>query len=110
MIVLLSICYLREREGRTLQETISLYLELKQGEKPDFEVVGLAAVAFAEAVKEIAYILDPGLEVRLEFESGTESSLILNAVLKTLKSREGQRGTVIGIVLGTSIAFVGDVR
>jgi hypothetical protein len=96
--------------GANLQETISLYLELKPGEKPDFEVVGLAAAAFAEAVKEIAYILDPGLEVRLEFESGTESSLILNAVLKILKSRDGQRGTVLGIVVGTSIAFVGDVR
>lgn len=50
------------------------------------------------------------MEVRLEFESGTESSLILNAVLKVLKSRDGQRGTVLGIVVGTSIAFVGDVR
>ncbi len=93
-----------------MEETISLYLELKPGQKPDFEVVGLAAAAFAEAVKEIAYILDPGLEVRLEFESGTESSLSLNAVLKTLKSREGQRGTVIGIIIGTSMAFVGDAR
>jgi hypothetical protein len=93
-----------------LQETISLYLELKPGQKPDFEVVGLAAAAFSEAVKEIAYILDPGLEVRLEFESGTESSLSLNAVLKVLKTRDGQRGTLLGIVLGTSIAFVGDIR
>jgi hypothetical protein len=40
--------------GANLQETISLYLELKPGEKPDFEVVGLAAAAFAEAVKESA--------------------------------------------------------
>lgn len=93
-----------------MEETISLYLDLKKGEKPDFEVVGLAAAAFAEAVKEIAYILDPGAEVRLEFDSTTESSLSLNAIFKTLKTREGQTGTIIGVIIGTSIAFVGDVR
>ncbi len=93
-----------------MQETISLYLDLKPGEKPDFEVVGLAAAAFAEAVKEIAFILDPGVEVRLEFDSTTENSLSLNAIFKTLKSRDGQRGTVIGVILGTSIGFVSDIR
>jgi hypothetical protein len=36
---------------RGLQETMSLYLELEPGENPDFEVVGLAAAAFAETVK-----------------------------------------------------------
>jgi hypothetical protein len=91
-------------------EAISLYLELNPGQKPDFEVVGLAAAAFAEAVKEIAYILDPGMEVRLEFDSTTESSLSLNALFKTLRTREGQAATAIGVVIGTSIAFVGDVR
>ena len=50
-----------------MRETISLYLDLKPGEKPDFEVVGRAAAAFAEAVKELAYIIDPGCEVRLPF-------------------------------------------
>ncbi|MGJ4905330.1 hypothetical protein ACQR0V_27440 [Bradyrhizobium sp. HKCCYLS2058] len=93
-----------------MEETISLYLDLKPGQKPDLEVVGLAAAAFSEAIKEIAYVLDPGLEVRLEFDSGTEGSLSLNAVLKVLKSRDGQRGTLLGIVIGISMAFVGDVR
>jgi hypothetical protein len=92
------------------EETISLYLELEPGKRADFAVVGLASAAFAETVKEIAFILDPGLEVRLEFKSGTEGSTSLNAILKTLKSREGQRGTIIGIVIGTSMAFVSDVR
>jgi hypothetical protein len=67
-------------------ESITLYLGLKPGEKADFEVVGLAAAAFAEAVKEIAYILEPGTEVRLEFESGLEGSLKLKALLKTAQS------------------------
>jgi hypothetical protein len=93
-----------------VEETISLYLELKEGEKPDFEVIGLAAAAFAEAVKEIAYILDPGMDVRLEFDSTTEASLSLNALFKTLRTRDGQIGTAIGVILGTSAAFLGDAR
>jgi hypothetical protein len=93
-----------------MQQTISLYLELKPGEKPDFEVVGLSAAAFAEAVKEIAYIIDPGLDVRLEFESGTKGSLSLNAILKTLGSEDGRRGTLYGIILGVAAMFVNDAR
>lgn len=93
-----------------MKEFISLYLELEPGQKPDFEVVGLAAAGFAEAVKEIAYILDPGMDVRLEFDSTTESSLVLNAIFKTIKTRDGQIGTAVGVLLGTSIAFVGDAR
>ena len=85
-------------------------MELEPGTKPDFEVVGLAAASFAEAVREIAFILDPSLDARLEFESGTEGSVVLNAAFKTLKSKDGLRGTLIGVILGTSLAFVGDVR
>jgi hypothetical protein len=40
-----------------MQETISLYLELPKGKRADFEVVGLTAAAFADAVKEIADII-----------------------------------------------------
>jgi hypothetical protein len=54
-----------------LEETITLYLGLKPDERADFEVVGRAAASFAEAVREISYILEPDLEVRLEFDSGT---------------------------------------
>lgn len=66
-----------------MEEQLTLYLELEPGQKADLEVVGLAAAAFAEAVKEIAYILEPGLDISLEFDSGTEGSLKLNAILKT---------------------------
>lgn len=93
-----------------MQETISLHLGLEPGTKPDFEVTGLAAAAFAEAVREIAFFLDPTMEVRLEFESGTEGSTVLNAILKTSRSKEGLRGVLIGVILGTSAAFVSDTR
>jgi hypothetical protein len=40
--------------GAALEETISLYIGLEPGAKADFEVVGRAAAAFADVVKEIA--------------------------------------------------------
>jgi hypothetical protein len=91
------------------QETISLYLGLKPGERADFEVVGLAAAAFAEAVKEIAYYQDPFTEVRLEFESGVEGSLELKAILKKLGSGEA-RGFLVGIISTVGAVLIGDIR
>src|SRR5436305_14673800 len=70
------------------QETISFYLDLEPGTKADFEVVGRSAAAFAETVKEIAYLLEPGLEIKLEFDSSKPGSLKLNAILKGLKARD----------------------
>lgn len=96
--------------GDRVQETISLYIGLKPGEKADFEVVGLAAAAFAEMVKEIAFFQDPFTEVRLEFESGLEGSLELKAVLKTLASGDGRKGLLIGVISTVCLVLVNDVR
>jgi hypothetical protein len=96
--------------GVVLEETITLYLGLKEGQEADFEVVGLSAAAFAEAVKEIAYILEPGLEVRLEFDSGTEGSLALNAIIKSLKTPEGRRTALVSVVATIGLMLVNDVR
>ena len=52
---------------------ISLYLELVPDQKADLEVVARAALAFDAAIKELAYIIDPGMEIKVELESGTES-------------------------------------
>ncbi|MEA2893132.1 MAG: hypothetical protein QOI05_3925 [Bradyrhizobium sp.] len=92
------------------EETVTLYLGLKEGERADFEVVGLSAAAFAEAVKEISYILEPGLEVRLEFDSGTEGSLKLKAIIKTLKTPEGRRAALVSVVATVGLMLINDVR
>jgi hypothetical protein len=105
----LALCYLGEL-GATVEETVTLYLGLKKGEKADFEVVGLAAAAFAEAVKEIAFILEPGLDVRLEFDSGTEGSLRLKAVLKSLKTKDSRRAALISIVGTIGLTLITDAR
>lgn len=93
-----------------MQETISLYLDLKPGHKADFEVVGRTTSAFAEAVKEIAFIIDPGLDIKLEFDSGTEGSLSLNAILKDARDTpEGRIGLLV-VMLTVAGWFVGDLR
>jgi hypothetical protein len=93
-----------------VEETVTLYLGLKEGRRADFEIVGLSAAAFAEAVKEIAYILEPGLEIRLEFDSGTEGSLKLKAVIKSLKTPEGRRTALVSIVATIGLMLVNDAR
>lgn len=62
-----------------------------------------ASLAFAGAVREIAYIVDPSLVIRLELESGTEGSLSLNSVIRFVKKQVSdpvtRRVIIIGIVM-----------
>jgi hypothetical protein len=90
-------------------ETITLYLDLEPNRKADFEVVGRVAAAFAETVKEVAYIIAPDLEVKLEFESGEPGSLKLNAILKDAK-KKGKKATLIIIILTVAGWFFQDLR
>lgn len=46
--------------------------------------LGQAALAWAAAIKEVTYFLDPSLEVRVEVASGTPGSFELNAWLRKL--------------------------
>jgi hypothetical protein len=93
-----------------VEETITLYFGLKEGQRADFEVVGLSAAAFAEAVKEIAFILEPGLEVRLEFDSGTEGSLKLKAIIKSLKTPKSRQAALVSIIATIGLTLINDVR
>lgn len=93
-----------------MAEQLTLYIGLKNGERADLEIVGLAAAAFAEAVKEIAFFLEPGIEVRLEFESGETGSLKLKALLKSLKSKDGQRGALIAVLSTVGLVLINDIR
>jgi hypothetical protein len=72
-------------------------LDLQPGEKADLEVVARAAIAFSEAVKEVAFFLDPSLEIRVELESGSEGSLSLNSIIKSIKTADGKDITLAAI-------------
>jgi hypothetical protein len=74
-----------------MSETLSLYLDLEAGRTADLEVVARAAIAFSEAVRELAYVLDPTLELRVELASGTPGSLSLDTVLRAVKGADPQK-------------------
>ncbi|WP_085032244.1 hypothetical protein [Ensifer aridi] len=78
-----------------MQQAVCLYLALKDGQKADLEVVAKAALAFDAAVKEIAYVLDPAVVIRVELESGTEGSLSLNSIISSLGPMNRARLTAI---------------
>lgn len=80
---------------------VSLYIDLEKGQVADIEVVARAALAFSAAIKDLIYVLDPSLEVRVEIMSGTEGSLSLNSIIKSLKKKAGEKP-----VLAAAVAMV----
>ena len=64
---------------------VSLYVDLEAGQKPDLEAVARAALAFASAIRETAYIFDPSMTVRVELVSGTDGSLSLNSLIRSIR-------------------------
>ncbi|MET4722024.1 hypothetical protein ABIF63_006130 [Bradyrhizobium japonicum] len=93
-----------------METPISLYLELEPKATADLEAVARATLSFAAAVKEVAYVLDPSLEVSLKFASGTEGSLSLNTILKTLKEKTTDPATLTAIGLVVLSWFGTDIR
>lgn len=88
-------------------QTLSLYLDLEPGRVADIDTVARAALAYSQAVYDIAYILDPSLDVRVELISGSQSSLSLNSRLRSLKDAASSPETLRAIALGLTIWFVG---
>jgi hypothetical protein len=97
---------------------LSLYFQLRAGEKADLEVVASAALAWVEGLRASARALDPEAEVRVEIVNADESSLIVNAVLKWFENnvearleridRGGQklpRTKKLAIALGAFLVF-----
>jgi len=82
---------------------VSLYLDLKPGEKADLEVVARASIAFAQAIKGSPLFLDPSIEIRIELASGTEGSLSLNSILKSIKTADGKDITLAAV--GSIVLF-----
>jgi hypothetical protein len=86
---------------------VSLYIDLQPGTKPDLDVIGHAAIAYVQAIKEAAFILNPGMDVTVELVSGTEGSLSLNTLLKSAKPDAVALKALVLIVIGW---FASDLR
>ncbi|MDS1135540.1 hypothetical protein [Nitratireductor indicus] len=86
-------------------DRLNLYLDLESDQLADLEVVAKASLAFANAVREIAYIVDPSLTIKLEIESGTEGSLSLNSVIRFVKQQVADPVTRKIIILSVVMWF-----
>lgn len=88
---------------------ISLYFDLEPGQTADLEVVSRAALAWAATIKELAFVLDPSMEVRVEVANATQGSFSLNAILKSLHAKLGAAthdpATLKAILIGLAIHF-----
>jgi hypothetical protein len=91
--------------------TISLYLDLRKGYRADLEVTAKGALAFAEMVRELTRNIEPGLEVQLDLQSGTEGSLYLNIIVRFVKKALDVDKLSISTLIGAAvIALLVDVR
>ena len=78
------------------EDSLSLYLDLEDGVAPDFDVALKAALAWSAAIKEIAYVVDPTVLIRIEFEGTYEGSLGFNAKLRAVAARGRDAAAGIG--------------
>jgi hypothetical protein len=65
---------------------LSIYFGLDEGKSIDFEIAAKASLAYIAAIKEISYLLDPAIEIRVELKNGTEGSLFLNSTIKYIRN------------------------
>ncbi|HEU0217432.1 MAG TPA: hypothetical protein VFQ90_12285 [Stellaceae bacterium] len=85
---------------------VSLYLDIAEGQTADLEVIARASLAFASAIREAAYVVDPSMAVRVELLNGTDGSLSLNAVIRAVRSAASEKLTrEVLIAAATSAAI-----
>ena len=85
---------------------INLYIDLEDGARADLEVASRAAIAFAEMIREIGFIIDPSLEIRLELISSTEGSLAHNSILKAVHPKTWATKPNLVTIIALAIAMI----
>lgn len=63
---------------------ISLYFDVPHNEAVDLAVIARASMAWASLIKELASVTDPGLEITVDFLSGTVGSRSINSVIEVV--------------------------
>ncbi|PBB78624.1 hypothetical protein CK218_23325 [Mesorhizobium sp. WSM3879] len=93
---------------------LSLYLDLKPGEKADLEVVAQAVLHWVSGLRSAASAIDPSVQVRIELLNASEGSLSLNTFLSWAEGQLAQihRGgkkypRLYALAIGLAL-FVGD--
>jgi hypothetical protein len=84
---------------------LSLYLDLEPNTAADLEVVAKTALAFADLIREVSYFVDPSLQIRIEFDSGTPGSLSLNSRVRGLAKKAIDPKTLAAIAITVGAYF-----
>ncbi|MGZ2501783.1 hypothetical protein EHI47_11540 [Rhizobium leguminosarum] len=96
--------------------SLSLYFDLKKGEKADLEVVAQAAIDWVAALRAVAQEIDPDTSIRVEIVDAIEGSLSLNTVLDFLEAQAAKfddgasqhwRLKKIAVALAVFVVFTG---
>lgn len=91
-------------------QALTLFLDLEPEEKADLATVARAALAFNAAIREAAFVLDPSLEIEVQFDSGTPGSLKLNAILGDAKKKLTDPKVLKAVAFVILSWFAEDVR
>lgn len=86
---------------------LALYIDLEPGQLVDFDVACKAGLAFSAAIREVAYVMDPGIDVRVELLSGSEGSLSLNSIIRVLRD-EAKARPILAAVSLTALGWFGN--
>jgi hypothetical protein len=70
------------RDFMAEDKRLSLYFQLKEGQKADLEIISSAAIAWVETLRATAKALDPESDIRVELVDADESSLIFNTLIE----------------------------
>lgn len=84
---------------------LRLYLDHRQGDYPDAVVVSQATIAFANGVKELAYLLDPTLDFKFAIRPSAEGSYWQNTYLRAREEYEKRR-RLYQLAIASMIWFV----
>jgi hypothetical protein len=84
---------------------ISLYLDLEEGQSPDLEVVARAAIAWNALLKEVIELLDPSLDVRVEYVSGTKGSATIDSIVKAFSKVAKEHPFIVAPLVAIATAF-----
>lgn len=82
-------------------QPLTLYLDLEPGKTVDLEVAARASIAWSRAIKEIGFILAPDAQFVVELRSGTEGSLGLNSLIRSVREIDPKylKAIAVGVLL-----------
>lgn len=84
-----------------LEQPVTIYFDLEQNSRPTIGAIGRAMVEFEKMAGEAIYLMEPGVEFSLVYESSGEGSLRIITKLRGVVTRE--RLIILATILTTTL-------